>query len=89
MKAKLEPECPWIVARGGFQVIETGAAFHVLQPSKSGTHAESDSSYAKDLDGLSIAIARMFYLVKARTGETVEGGTAYAVDLARAAWKES
>lgn len=37
---------------------------------KSGvTHSVSDSSYAKDADGLSIAIARCDYLARRKDGE--------------------
>ena len=34
----------------------------VFRPSRSGTHAESDSAYGAGIDGLGLAIARAIYL---------------------------
>lgn len=39
-------------------------ALVVFRPSRSGTHAESDSAYCNNPDGLSIAKARCDYLAK-------------------------
>jgi hypothetical protein len=36
----------------------------VFRPSRSGTHAESDSAYAAGIDGLGLAIIRALYLAR-------------------------
>lgn len=51
---------------GGFFVARNrrGNALVVFRPSRSGTHAESDSAYCNTPNGLSIAIARCDYLAR-------------------------
>ena len=78
-----EPGCPWIwVSEAGFSVQEIGGALHVMRPAKSGTHAETDSTYGLDRDGLSIAICRAVYLALKSRGMPHKPDTAQAVRTA-------
>jgi len=61
----------------------------VFRPSKSGTHAESDSAYPAGIDGLSLAIARALYLSRGpgrHAGEAMRLATEY-MDKAKAKGK--
>ena len=86
-KARRETGCPWVYELGGFQVIEDSDGFTVWRPQ--GTVSVSDSTYAADLDGLSIALARMFYLHHRAKPDAPRGTTADAVRIAKERWKES
>jgi hypothetical protein len=48
----------------GYWVAREPRAYTVYRPSPSGTHSVSDSSYPRDADSLSIAIARCDYLAR-------------------------
>ena len=52
---------------GDFWVLRNTKGYHVMQ--NVGTHSESDSSYSKDNDGLSNAVARCDYLARPKFHE--------------------
>lgn len=54
-----------IFEENGFSVqrqTQRGGVHTVFRPSRSGTHAESDSTYPATVDGATCAIARALYL---------------------------
>lgn len=61
----------WVCrGRGGYTVYETGL-----------THSTADSSYPRDADGLSIAIARCDYLEARRVRASLRGRKAGGVEI--------
>lgn len=53
---------------GRYVAARADGAWTVYRPAKSGTHAESDSTYPAGADGLGLAIARVMYLARGKGG---------------------
>ena len=53
---------------GCYVAARADGAWTVYRPAKSGTHAESDSTYPAGADGLGLAIARAMYLARGKGG---------------------